>query len=168
MTLEAGARLGPYQIVAPLGAGGMGEVYRAHDARLGRDVAVKTLPAGLAATPERRARFEQEARAASALHHPNIITILDIGEDGGVAWIAMELVEGKTLRELLAAGQLPTRKSLEIAVQVVDALAKAHGAGILHRDLKPDTVMVSKDRYVKILDFGLAELAEPDGGQPRG
>jgi len=166
MTLEAGARLGPYQIVAPLGAGGMGEVYRAHDPRLGRDVAVKTLPAGLAATPERRARFEQEARAASALHHPNIITILDVGEDDGVAWIAMELVEGRTLRELLAAGQLPTRKSLEIAVQVADALAKAHAAGILHRDLKPDNVMVSKDGYVKILDFGLAKLAEPDGGQP--
>ena len=165
MTLDAGARLGPYQIVAPLGAGGMGEVYRAHDARLGRDVAVKTLPAGLAATPERRARFEQEARAASALHHPNIITILDVGEDDGVAWIAMELVEGKTLRELLAAGQLATRKSLEIAVQVADALAKAHAAGILHRDLKPDNVMISKDGYVKILDFGLAKLAEPDGGQ---
>jgi predicted Ser/Thr protein kinase len=165
MTLEAGARLGPYQIVAPLGAGGMGEVYRAHDPRLGRDVAVKTLPAGLAATPERRARFEQEARAASALHHPNIITILDVGEDDGVAWIAMELVEGKTLRELLAAGQLATRKSLEIAVQVADALAKAHAAGILHRDLKPDNVMISKDGYVKILDFGLAKLAEPDGGQ---
>ena len=165
MTLEAGSRLGPYQIVAPLGAGGMGEVYRARDPRLGRDVAVKTLLAGWAASPEKRARFEQEARAASALNHPNIVTVLDIGEDQGVAWIAMELVEGRTLRELLAGGQLPTRKSLEIAVQVADALAKAHAAGIQHRDLKPDNVMVSKDGYVKILDFGLAKLAEPDGDQ---
>jgi len=165
MTLEAGSRLGPYQIVAPLGAGGMGEVYRARDPRLGRDVAVKTLLAGWAASPEKRARFEQEARAASALNHPNIVTVLDIGEDGGVAWIAMELVEGRTLRELLAGGQLPTRKSLEIAVQVADALAKAHAAGIQHRDLKPDNVMVSKDGYVKILDFGLAKLAEPEGDQ---
>ena len=166
MTLEAGSRLGPYQIVAPLGAGGMGEVYRARDPRLARDVAVKTLLAGWAASPERRARFEQEARAASALHHPNIVTVLDVGEDAGVAWIAMELVEGRTLRDLLTGGQLPTRKALEIAVQVADALAKAHEAGIQHRDLKPDNVMVSKDGYVKILDFGLAKLAEPDDEQP--
>jgi len=166
MTLEPGARLGPYQIVAPLGAGGMGEVYRASDPRLGREVALKTLPSGLGSDPERRARFEQEARAASALNHPNIITVLDIGEEQGVAWIAMELVEGRTLRELLSGGPLPTRKMLEIAVQVADGLAKAHGAGILHRDLKPDNVMVSKDGYVKILDFGLAKLAEPSIEQP--
>jgi Tol biopolymer transport system component/predicted Ser/Thr protein kinase len=166
MTLEPGARLGPYQIVAPLGAGGMGEVYRASDPRLRREVALKTLPSGLASDPERRSRFEQEARAASALNHPNIITVLDIGEEQGVAWIAMELVEGRTLRELLSGGPLATRKMLEIAVQLADGLAKAHGAGILHRDLKPDNVMVSKDGYVKILDFGLAKLAEPGIEQP--
>ena len=166
MALDPGAQLGPYQISGPLGAGGMGEVYRARDPRLGREVALKTLPAGLAADPERRARFEQEARAASALNHPNIVTILDVGEQDGVAWIAMELVEGRTLRELLGAGSLPTRKALEIAVQIADALAKAHAAGILHRDLKPDNVMVSKDGYVKVLDFGLAKLVEPLGETP--
>ena len=166
MALDPGAQLGPYQISGPLGAGGMGEVFRARDPRLGREIALKTLPAGLAADPERRARFEQEARAASALNHPNIVTILDVGEQDGVAWIAMELVEGRTLRELLGAGSLPTRKALEIAVQIADALAKAHAAGILHRDLKPDNVMVSKDGYVKVLDFGLAKLVEPLGETP--
>ncbi len=159
MTLEAGAKLGPYQILAPIGAGGMGEVFRARDTRLLRDVAVKVLPASFASDPERRARFEQEARAASALNHPNIITLFDIGDADGVLFIAMEYVEGRTLRELLGAGQLPTRKVLEIAEQLADGLAKAHSAGILHRDLKPDNVMVSKDGFVKILDFGLAKLA---------
>ncbi len=158
MTLAPGAKLGPYQILGPIGAGGMGEVFRARDTRLLRDVAVKVLPASFASDPERRARFEQEARAASALNHPNIITLLDIGDADGVLFIAMEYIEGKTLRELLGAGQLPTRKVLEIAEQLADGLAKAHGAGILHRDLKPDNVMVSKDGFVKILDFGLAKL----------
>ncbi|HET7294598.1 MAG TPA: protein kinase [Vicinamibacteria bacterium] len=166
MTLEPGAKLGPYQIVGPIGAGGMGEVFRAKDTRLLRDVAVKVLPESFAADPERRARFEQEARAASALNHPNIITLLDIGDTDGVAFMAMEYVEGKTLRELVASGPLPSRKVLEIAEQLADGLAKAHGAGILHRDLKPDNVMVSKDGFVKILDFGLAKLegAAVEGG----
>src|SRR5262245_38467740 len=158
MTLEPGAKLGPYQIVAPIGAGGMGEVFRAKDTRLLRNVAVKVLPGSFAADPERRARFEQEARAASALNHPHIITLLDIGDAEGVAYMAMEYVEGRTLRELIASGPLPSRKVLEIAEQLADGLAKAHGAGILHRDLKPDNVMVSKDGFVKILDFGLAKL----------
>jgi predicted Ser/Thr protein kinase len=158
MSLAPGTRLGPYQIVAPIGAGGMGEVFRARDTRLLRDVAVKVLPASFAADPERRARFEQEARAASALNHPNIITLFDIGDADGVMFIAMEYVEGKTLRELLGPGVLPSRKVLEIAEQLADGLAKAHEAGILHRDLKPDNVMVSKDGFVKILDFGLAKL----------
>ena len=158
MTLAPGARLGPYQIVAPIGAGGMGEVFRARDTRLLRDVAVKVLPASFAADPERRARFEQEARAASALNHPNIITLFDIGDADGVMFIAMEYVEGKTLRDLLGPGTLPSRKVLEIAEQLADGLAKAHDAGILHRDLKPENVMVSKDGFVKILDFGLAKL----------
>ncbi len=158
MTLAPSARLGPYQIVAPIGAGGMGEVFRARDTRLLRDVALKVLPASFAADQERRARFEQEARAASALNHPNIITLFDIGDADGVMYIAMEYVEGKTLRDLLGPGTLPSRKVLEIAEQLADGLAKAHEAGILHRDLKPDNVMVSKDGFVKILDFGLAKL----------
>ncbi len=162
LTLEPGSRVGPYQVVAPLGAGGMGEVHRARDTRLGRDVALKTLPSSFAADPERRARFEQEARAASALNHPNIITVHDVGEHDGALWIAMEHVEGRTLRELLASGPLPTRKTIEIAVQTAEGLAKAHGAGILHRDLKPDNLVVSKDGFVKILDFGLAKLVLPE------
>jgi eukaryotic-like serine/threonine-protein kinase len=164
LTLEPGSKLGPYQILAPIGAGGMGEVFRARDTRLLREVAVKVLPASFASDPERRARFEQEARAASALNHPNIITLLDIGEVDGVLFIAMEYIEGKTLSELLAGGLLLSRKVLEIAEQLADGLAKAHGAGIVHRDVKPDNVMVSKDGFVKILDFGLAKLgAAPVG-----
>jgi len=161
MTFPPGTRLGPYEVVAPIGAGGMGEVYRARDVRLGREVAVKTLPALAASDPERRARFEQEARSASALNHPNIITVLDIGDAGGASYIAMEYVEGRTVRELLSAGPLPVRKVLDIAVQAAEGLAKAHSAGIVHRDLKPDNVMVSKDGFVKILDFGLAKLVAP-------
>ncbi len=161
MPLKSGARLGPYQIVAPLGAGGMGEVFRARDTRLGRDVAVKVLPGGSATDPERRARFEQEARAASALNHPNIVTLFDIGDADGTSYIAMEHVEGRTLRELVGSGPLPARKTLDLAAQLADGLAKAHGAGIVHRDLKPENVMVSKDGFVKILDFGLAKLTSP-------
>jgi len=161
MTLAPGARLGPYQIVAPLGAGGMGEVFRARDTRLGRDVAVKILPGGAAADPERRARFEQEAFSASKLNHPNIVTLLDIGDADGQSFIAMEHVEGRTLRELVGGGPLATRKTLDLAAQLADGLARAHAAGIVHRDLKPENVMVSKDGFVKILDFGLAKLTAP-------
>jgi Tol biopolymer transport system component/predicted Ser/Thr protein kinase len=140
----------------------MGEVYRATDARLGRDVAIKVLPASVASDPDRRQRFEQEARAASALNHPNILTVYDIGEADGTTYIAMELVEGKTLRELVASGEaMPAKRLLDIAVQIAEGLAKAHVAGIVHRDLKPENLMVSKDGYVKILDFGLAKLTEP-------
>ena len=156
-----GRVLSQYRITAAIGAGGMGEVYRATDSRLGRDVAIKVLPAATAADPERRKRFEQEARAASALNHPNILTVYDIGESGETIFIAMELVEGRTLRELLASGEpVPTKRLLDIAVQTADGLAKAHTAGIVHRDLKPENLMVSKDGYVKILDFGLAKLTE--------
>src|SRR5262245_36559052 len=145
MSIAVGSRLGPYEILAPLGAGGMGEVYRARDARLGREVAIKTLPAATSSDPDRRQRFEQEARAASALNHPGILTIYDIGEIEGTTYIAMELVEGKTLRELVASGEpLPTRRLLDFAVQIADGLSKAHSAGIVHRDLKPENVMVSK------------------------
>ena len=158
MTLIAGTRLGPYEILAPLGAGGMGEVYRARDTRLGREVAVKVLPAELASDPERLARFEKEARSASALNHPNIVTIYDIGSENGVSYIAMERVEGATLRDLCAPGPLAIRRLLPIAAQIAEGLAKAHGAGIVHRDLKPENVMVTREGLVKILDFGLAKL----------
>src|SRR6266511_2994272 len=159
MTLVAGARLGSYEIVAPLGAGGMGEVYRARDPKLGREIAIKVLPGEVASDADRRQRFEQEARSASALNHPNILTIYDIGEADGTTYIAMELVEGKTLRELVVSGEaLPTKRLLDIAVQTAEGLAKAHTAGIVHRDLKPENLMVSNDGYVKILDFGLAKL----------
>ena len=162
MPLSPGTRIGPYEILAAIGAGGMGEVYRARDAKLGRDIAVKMLPAETSADAGRRQRFEQEARSASSLNHPNILTIYDIDSADGSLFIAMELVEGKTVRELLVSGEpLPTRKLLDIAVQTAEGLAKAHAAGIVHRDLKPENLMVSKDGYVKILDFGLAKLTEP-------
>ena len=158
MSLAPGARLGPYEILDLVGAGGMGEVYRARDTRLGRDVAVKVLPAELATDADRRARFEQEARAASALNHPNIVVIHDVGFEAMTPYVAMELVEGRTLRAILASGPLPIRKVLDAAVQVADGLAKAHAAGIVHRDLKPDNLIVSSDGFVKILDFGLAKV----------
>ncbi|HEY1434873.1 MAG TPA: serine/threonine-protein kinase, partial [Thermoanaerobaculia bacterium] len=158
MTLTTGSRLGPFEILGPIGAGGMGEVYRARDTRLGREVAVKVLSPEFASDAERRGRFEQEARSASALNHPNIITIHEIGASATTVYIAMELVDGKTLREILLAGQIPTRRMLDLAYQMADGLAKAHAAGIVHRDLKPENVMVSKDGAVKILDFGLAKL----------
>jgi eukaryotic-like serine/threonine-protein kinase len=163
VTLAAGTRLGPYEVVTPLGAGGMGEVYRARDTRLGREVAIKVLPEAVASHPERLKRFEKEARAASALNHPNLVTLHDIGSSGGVEYIAMELVDGRTLREVLTEGTLPVRTLLSIAAQATDGLAKAHGAGIVHRDLKPENVMVTKDGFVKILDFGLAKLTQPEG-----
>ncbi|HSD71514.1 MAG TPA: protein kinase [Thermoanaerobaculia bacterium] len=165
MTLPPGSRLGPYEILAPLGAGGMGEVYRARDARLGREIALKVLPVELSDDADRLSRFEQEARSASALNHPNIVTVHDIGRAGDVSFIAMELVDGKTLRELGASGPLPVRRTLTIATQIAEGLGKAHGAGIVHRDLKPENVMVSKDGFVKILDFGLAKLVEPESGE---
>jgi Tol biopolymer transport system component len=142
----------------------MGEVYRAKDLRLGREVALKVLPEELSKDPGRLARFEQEARSASALNHPNIVTIHEIGREGDTPYIAMELVDGKTLRELSASGPMPIRKVLSAAAQVAEGLAKAHGAGIVHRDLKPENLMVSKDGFVKILDFGLAKLTEPEAG----
>ncbi len=165
MSLSAGTRLGPYEVLAPLGAGGMGEVYRARDTRLSRDVALKVLPADLAADRERLDRFEQEARSASALNHPNIVSVYDVGRAGDTSFIAMELVEGKTVRELLVPGPLSLKRVLSIAAQAADGLAKAHVAGIVHRDLKPENLMVSSDGFVKILDFGLAKLvAEKAGG----
>src|ERR1700687_5651407 len=163
MALASGTKLGPYEIIAPLGAGGMGEVYRARDTRLDREVAIKVLPAVFSADSDRLRRFEEKARSASALNHPNIVTIHELGQDGSTHYIAMELVEGKTLRDLLASGSLPMRKALEIAAQVADGLTKAHEAGIAHRDLKPENLMISHDGFVKILDFGLAKITSASG-----
>jgi Tol biopolymer transport system component/predicted Ser/Thr protein kinase len=153
-----GSTLAHYRLVAAIGSGGMGEVYRALDTRLGRDVAVKVLPAEVSADAARLARFETEARSASALNHPNIVTIHEVGRAAGVSYIVMELVDGRTLRELLAGGALPARKLLHVAAQAASGLAKAHAAGIVHRDLKPENLMVTGDGIVKILDFGLAKL----------
>jgi Tol biopolymer transport system component len=163
--ISAGSKFGAYEILAPLGAGGMGEVYRAKDPRLGREVALKVLPAEVSRDADRLSRFEQEARAASALNHPNIVTVYEIGHTDSGTFIAMELVDGKTLRELCASGPLPVRRVIDIAAQVAEGLAKAHAVGIVHRDLKPENLMVSRDGYVKILDFGLAKLAEPESGE---
>jgi TolB-like protein len=164
MPLAAGTRLGPYRIVGALGSGGMGEVYRAEDPRLQRTVAIKVLPSGVA-TADRIARFEQEARAASALNHPNILTIHDVGRQDDLAYFATEWVNGETLRELLRRGPVPLRRTLHLVQQIAEGLARAHAAGIVHRDLKPENVMVTADGLAKIVDFGVAKLdAGPSGG----
>jgi serine/threonine protein kinase len=163
MGLAAGTRLGPYEIQSALGAGGMGEVYRARDPRLGRDVAIKVLPVAFSADPDRLRRFEQEARATGALNHPNILAIYDIGATAEQApYIVSELLEGDTLRDRLSAGALPVRKALDYARQTAQGLAVAHAKGIVHRDLKPENLFVTKDGRIKILDFGLAKLTEAD------
>src|SRR5271170_5330113 len=140
MPLASGTKLGPYEIQSPLGAGGMGEVYRARDARLNRDVAIKILPASFSADRERLQRFSQEARAAAALNHPNILSIFDIGEERGAPYVVSELLEGETLRERLRTGPLPTRRVIDYAVQVAKGLPAAHEKGIVHRDLKPENL----------------------------
>lgn len=162
MSLAAGARLGPYEIVSAIGAGGMGEVYRARDPRLGRDVAIKVLPARLSADADRLSRFEQEARAAAALNHPNILAVHDIGQHEGAPYIVSELFEGETVRERLTGGALPVRKAVEYGIQMAHGLAAAHEKGIVHRDLKPDNIFVTSDGRVKILDFGLAKLVHTE------
>ena len=159
--LATGAVLGPFQIIDRLGVGGMGEVYRALDTRLGRKVALKVLPKELLGNPEGLARFALEARSASALNHPNIVTIFEVGRAESSPYLAMELIDGWTLRQLLDEGALPVKKVLEIATQIASGLAKAHQAGIVHRDLKPENIMISQDGFVKILDFGLAKLQGP-------
>jgi serine/threonine-protein kinase len=159
--LAASTQLGPYEIVAPLGAGGMGEVYRARDTRLGREVAVKVLPEAFAGSPDRQARFEREARAVAALSHPNILAIHDYGTQGGVTYAVMELLEGETLRSRLTKGPLPWREAVEIGAAVADGLAAAHAKGIIHRDLKPENLFLTADGRVKILDFGLARMDAP-------
>jgi eukaryotic-like serine/threonine-protein kinase len=162
MALSPGTKLGPYEIVASLGAGGMGEVYRTRDPRLGREVAIKVLPASFYRDPERLRRFEQEARAAGALNHPNILAVYDVGTHGGAPYLVTELLEGATLRNRLRDGALPPRKAVEYAVQIVQGLAAAHDKGIVHRDLKPENIWVCGDGRVKILDFGLAKSTETE------
>jgi Tol biopolymer transport system component len=161
MRLAVGARLGPYEIVAPLGAGGMGEVYKARDTRLERLVAIKVLPADKVADTARKQRFIQEARAASALNHPNIVTIHDISDEGDIHFLVMEYVPGKTLEQMVPRKGLRLSETLKYVVQIADALATAHSAGIVHRDVKPSNIMVTDHGRVKVLDFGLAKLTEP-------
>jgi serine/threonine protein kinase/tetratricopeptide (TPR) repeat protein len=162
LALTVGSRLGPYETLSLLGSGGMGEVYRARDTRLGRDVAIKVLPLGFVSDPDHLRRFEREARATAALSHPNILAVFDVGAHEGAPYLVEELLEGESLRERLKGGALPCRKAVEIAGQIARGLAAAHARGILHRDLKPENVFVTRDGVVKILDFGLAKLVLGD------
>src|SRR5262245_62989300 len=158
MAIGAGTRFNHYEIIAPLGAGGMGEVWRARDARLNREVAVKVLPAEFAGDSDRLLRFEQEALATSALNHPNILTVFDIGDHEGAPYIVAELLEGEELSELIKQGAIAPRKAIDYARQIAEGLAAAHSKGVVHRDLKPENMFVTKDGRVKILDFGLAKI----------
>src|SRR5438552_3036852 len=160
MALEIRGRIGPYLVESRIGEGGMGVVYRARDTRLDRLVALKVLAAERALGEESKRRFLQEAKAASALNHPNIVTIYDLGSEAGVEYLAMEFIEGKTVDQLIPRGGIHVSELLRYAVQAADALAKAHEAGIVHRDLKPSNVMVSADGLVKVLDFGLAKFTQ--------
>ena len=160
MALSAGTQLGPYQILSAIGAGGMGEVYKARDIRLDRIVAVKVLPEHLSSNPERRQRFEREARIVSKLNHPCICVLHDIGHEGGTDFLVMEYLEGESLAERLRRGALPLADVLRYATQIVDGLAKAHQNGIVHRDLKPGNIIVTRDGVAKVLDFGLAVASE--------
>src|SRR5258708_4349906 len=164
MNLTAGAKLGPYEIVAPLGAGGMGEVYRARDSRLKRELAIKVWPHAFSLDADRLRRFEQEALATAALNHPNILAVFDIGTKEGSPYVVAELLEGETLRERMRGGAIAVRKTLDHALQIAHGLAAAHEKGIVHRDLKPENLFITKDGRVKILDFGLAKLTQPESG----
>ena len=168
MTLTSGMKLGPYEVVALIGAGGMGEVYRARDARLGRDVALKVLSESFARDPERLRRFEQEARAVAALNHPNILGLYDIGSQNGSPYLVSEFLEGQSLRDMLRFGPVPARKAGDYAVQIASGLAAAHEKGIVHRDLKPENLFITKDGRAKILDFGLAKLTQASAPAPAG
>ena len=168
MPLQPGSRLGPYEILAAIGAGGMGEVYRARDPRLGREVAIKVLPASFSSDADRLRRFEQEARAAGVLNHPNITAVHDIGTNSsdGSPYVVQELLEGETLRAVLSGGRLSPRRAIDYSLQIVHGLAAAHGKGIVHRDLKPENIFVTNDGRVKILDFGLAKLTHLEEQNP--
>ncbi|TPW15653.1 MAG: serine/threonine protein kinase, partial [bacterium] len=167
MSLLPGTRLGPYEITAPLGAGGMGEVYRAKDTRLGRDVAVKVLPQHLSANPDVRTRFEREAKTVSSLNHPNICTLFDVGREGEIDYLVMELIEGDTLAARLAKGPLPVAEMLRIGTQIADALDRAHRASVIHRDLKPGNIMLTRSG-AKLMDFGLARAISLAGAGASG
>ena len=160
MTLTQGSRLGAYQVLSKLGEGGMGQVYRAHDTKLGRDVAIKIMPASVAGDPDRLARFEREAQAVASLSHPNIVAVFEFGAHEGQPFVVMELLEGETLRERLSSGPMPARKAIDAAIQIARGLAAAHDKNLIHRDLKPENVFLLKDGQVKILDFGLARAIE--------
>ena len=162
MPLNPGTRLGAYEVVSPLGAGGMGEVYRARDTKLGREVALKILPEAFATDPERLARFEREAQLLAALNHPHIATLHGFEQAAGSQFLVMELVEGQTLAQRIAEGPVPIDEALTIARQIADALVTAHDKGIIHRDLKPSNVALTADGRVKVLDFGLAKLNDPN------
>jgi serine/threonine protein kinase len=157
MTLGTGTKLGPYEILSPLGAGGMGEVYRARDSRLGRDVAIKILPESFAGDSNRLRRFEQEARSVGALNHPNILSVYDIGLNQGTPFMVTELLRGATVREKINAGPIPWKRAVDYAHQVANGLAAAHSQGIVHRDMKPENLFITNDGRVKIIDFGLAK-----------
>ena len=164
--LLAGRQLGRYRLVALIGAGGMGEVYRATDTRLGREVAAKILPDALSTNPDRLRRFEQEARAAAALNHPNLLAVFDVGTHEGTPYLVSELLVGGTLRDVLDRGPLPIRQTLDYAGQIATGLAAAHDKAIVHRDVKPENVFITRDGRMKILDFGLAKLAQKTGDGP--
>src|SRR6201991_4561551 len=166
MNLAPGSRRGPYEIVSPLGAGGMGEVYRARDTRLGRDVALKVLPGSFADDKTRLSRFRQEACAASALNHPNILVIYDVGTDDSSPYVVSELLEGETLRQQMGGVACPQRKALDYSQQLAHGLPAAHEKGIVHRDLKPENLFITKDGRLKILDFGLAKLLGSGDSSP--
>ncbi len=165
MTLSPGSRLGPYEVLSPLGAGGMGEVYKAKDTRLERTVAIKVLPSHLSSSEEVRQRFEREAKTISSLSHPHICALYDVGNQDGVEYLVMEYLEGETLADRLGRGPLPTEQVLRYGIEIADALDKAHRQGIVHRDLKPGNVMLTKSG-VKLLDFGLAKAVGPVSQQP--
>src|SRR5262245_2380389 len=159
--LTAGTRLGPYEVLGPLGAGGMGEVYRARDERIGREVAVKVLPTDVGGDAERLRRFEREARTVGSLNHPNLLSLFDVGRHEGLPYLVTELLEGATLRGLLTDGRFPQRQAVDYAIQMARGLAAAHEKGVVHRDLKPENLFVTRDGRVKVLDFGLAKLVKP-------
>jgi serine/threonine protein kinase len=165
MALPNGTRLGAYEIAGLVGSGGMGEVYRAHDTKLQRDVAIKVLAAHLAAAPDARARFEREALSVAKLSNPNILSIYEFGQQAGIAFVVMELVEGETLRARLDRGPLPQRRAVAFALQIARGIGAAHARGIVHRDLKPENVMITPDDHIKVLDFGLAKYVESSASE---